>query len=205
MKTAKDISAAILNNDISLSSEFELPEILPCGLNRNDSDIGIYIGIHKITPYKTTLRLIPRIVTLGIGCRRGVMHETISDAVKSALEDANIDPRALERVASIDKKSDEVGLLEFADMSGLPIEFYSADELLKVEGEFSESEFVRSTVGVGNVCERSAVCCIASHCGKTLETESQDVSMNTGRLVIHKTTRDGVTVAAAVRDWRVEF
>ena len=161
-----------------------MPEILPCGLNRNDSDIGIYIGIHKITPYKTTLRLIPRIVTLGIGCRRGVTREAISAAVRSALEGANIDPRALERVASIDKKS---------------------DELLKVEDEFSESEFVRSTVGVGNVCERSAVCCIASHCGKTLETESQDVSMNTGRLVIHKTARDGVTVAAAVCDWRIEF
>lgn len=205
MKTAKDISAAILNNDILLSSEFELPEILPRGLNRNDTDIGIYIGIHNITPYKTTLRLIPRIVTLGIGCRRGVSRETISDAVRSALEDANIDMRAVERVASIDKKSDEVGLLEFADMSGMPIEFYSADELLKVEGEFSESEFVRSTVGVGNGCERSAICCIASHCGKTLETESQDVSMNTGRLVIHKTARDGVTVAAAVCDWRIEF
>ena len=52
--------------------------------------------------------------------------------MRSALEDANIDPRALERVASIDKKSDEVGLLEFVEASGLPIEFYSADELLKV-------------------------------------------------------------------------
>ena len=36
-------------NDLRLD-EFELPEILPCGLNRNDSDIGIHIGIHKITP-----------------------------------------------------------------------------------------------------------------------------------------------------------
>lgn len=186
MRVAKDISAAILNEDISLSSEFVLPEILPCGLNRNDSDIGIYIGIHSITPYKTTLRLIPRIVTLGIGCRRGVSRETISAAVRSVLEDANIDLCAVERVASIDKKSDEVGLLEFVEVSGLPIEFYSADELLKVEGEFSESEFVRSTVGVGNVCERSAL-------------------YRGGRIIINKTARDGVTVAAAIRNWRIEF
>lgn len=183
MKTAKDISAAILNNDISLSSEFELTEILPCGLNRNDSDIGI----HNITPYKTTLRLIPRIVTLGIGCRRGVTREAISAAVRSALEGANIDPRALERVASIDKKSDEVGLLEFVEASGLPIEFYSADELLKVEGEFSESEFVRSTVGVGNVCERSAMYCAAVY-----KAALHNSSINSGgRLIIKKTARDG--------------
>lgn len=160
-----------------------MTEILPCGLNRNDSDIGI----HNITPYKTTLRLIPRIVTLGIGCRRGVTREAISAAVRSALEGANIDPRALERVASIDKKSDEVGLLEFVEASGLPIEFYSADELLKVEGEFSESEFVRSTVGVGNVCERSAMYCAAVY-----KAALHNSSINSGgRLIIKKTARDG--------------
>ena len=47
-----------------------------------------------------------------------------------------------------------------------------------MEGEFEESEFVRSTVGVGNVCERS--------CSRG------------GRLLIHKQAGEGVTVAAAI-------
>ena len=55
-----------------------------------------------------------------------------------------------------------------------------------VPGEFAESEFVRKTVGVGNVCERAAVC-------------------DGGTLIIPKTAKDGVTVAAAVKEWRIEF
>ena len=55
-----------------------------------------------------------------------------------------------------------------------------------IAGEFAESEFVRKTVGVGNVCERAAVC-------------------GGGTLIIPKTAKDGVTVAAAVNEWRIEF
>ena len=74
--------------------------------------------------------------------------------------------------------------------------FILRTSFLKVEGEFSESEFVRSTVGVGNVCERSAMYCAAVY-----KAALHNSSINSGgRLIIKKTARDGVTVAAAVRD-----
>lgn len=187
MKTAKDISAAILTEDVPVSSEFTLPDVFPNGLvHKKDGERGVFIGIHTDTPYTSTLRLIPRIVTLGVGCKRDTPMETIFAAVKETLENHRIDTRAVCRIASIDVKKDEAGLRACAKVLKAPTVFYTADELNAVPGEFSESEFVRKTVGVGNVCERAAVC-------------------DGGTLTIPKTAKDGVTVAAAVQDWRVIF
>ncbi len=187
MKTAKDISAAILTADVPVSSEFALPETLPNGLTAgNTGELGIFIGIHTDVPYTSTLRLIPRIVTLGIGCRRDTPMETIYAVVKETLETHRIDPRAIGCMASIDVKQDEAGLLACAKVLKAQTVFYTADELNAVPGEFTESEFVRKTVGVGNVCERAALC-------------------GGGTLMIPKTAKDGVTVAAAVKEWRIEF
>ena len=187
MDTAKKISAEILVRDIPVCSEYPLPDILPAGLFAGDSgDIGIYIGIKKNTPYRETLRLIPKIVSLGIGCRRGISKERIYDAVTSVFADNGLDTLAVRGIASIDVKKDEIGLTEFARDLGVPAAFYSAGELDSVEGEFEESEFVRKTVGVGNVCERAA-------------------AFGGGKLIVRKTAVDGVTVAAAAAEWRVEF
>ena len=187
LKTAKDVSAAILTADVPISSEFALPQTLPNGLVAgNTGELGIFIGIHTDAPYTSTLRLIPCIVTLGIGCRRDTPMETIFSVVKETLENHCIDTRAVGCVASIDVKADEAGLLACAKVLKAQTVFYTADELNAVPGEFAESEFVRKTVGVGNVCERAAVC-------------------GGGTLIIPKTAKDGVTVAAAVNEWRIEF
>ena len=184
---AKEISARILTKDIPISAEFPLPDILPQGLiPAAHGALGIYIGVKKEFPYTNTLRLIPKIVTLGIGCRRGTPWEKIDAAVNAVFAENAVDPRAVCRVASIDVKRDETGLLAYAEQKGLPLAFFTTEELAAVSGEFDESEFVRRTVGVGNVCERAATCR-----GETL--------------FIRKSAVDGVTVAAAVRDWKIEF
>lgn len=187
LELAKEISAAVLTGDVCAASEYELPERLPAGLAAGETgELGIYIGIHVNEPFRRTLRLIPRIVTLGIGCRRGTAEEDISAAVSQVLEKNKIDARAVSRIASIDVKRDEEGLVSFAKKLGVPAVFYSAQELCEVPGEFAESEFVRQTVGVGNVCERAAAAA-------------------GGRLIVKKTALNGVTVAAAIDDWGVTF
>lgn len=186
-QTAKEISAAILCGPVAISAEYPLPRNLPSGLVAAKSGpMGIYIGIRKVTPYQTTLRLIPRIAILGIGCRRGIPVETIRRAVAQALDAAQIAPESLCAIASIDVKKEEPGLLAYAQEQMLPIQFFDADTLKRVSGDFTESDFVQKTVGVGNVCERAAVCA-------------------GGTLLFHKTVCDGVTVAAAVKDWRIVF
>ena len=187
MAAAKDVSAAILTGDIPVTSEYQLPEELPSGLRRaEEGELGIYIGIHKNDPFGKTLRLIPRTVTLGIGCRKDIPLESVMAAVRSVLDEANIDLRAVGRIASIVNKKDEKGLLETARVIGAETVFFTADELNAVPGEFEESEFVRKTVGTGNVCERAAV-------------------LAGGELIIKKTAVNGVTVAASVQERRIEF
>lgn len=187
MKTAKDISAAILAGDVPVTAEKPLPAVLPVGLTAGETGaLGIYIGIRTASPFAETLHLIPRCVTLGIGCRRAVTAQAVRDAVTAALAVAGIDRRAVCGVASIDVKRDEAGLLAFCEEWKLAPAFYSAETLAAVTGTFSDSEFVERTVGVGNVCERAAM-------------------MGGGTLILSKYAENGVTVAASVSDWRLSF
>ena len=102
-------------------------------------------------------------------------------AVFQAFERARLDIRAAGILASIDLKKGEEGILKFAEKQSLPFVTFSAEELEAVSGSFTESEFVRKTAGIGNVCERSAVLAVGGR----------------GRLWMRKQCLDGVTVAIA--------
>ena len=148
--------------------------------------MGICVSWRQGGPFDVSLALSPKVVRLGIGCRRGAGREAIEAAVSSVLEDWDICPQAVKCVCSIDLKRDEPGLLDFCRERGWPAEFYAAGELAAVEGDFTHSDFVRAVTGVDNVCERAAL-------------------LGAEKLIVRKTARDGVTVAAAVEHWEVRF
>ena len=125
----------------------------------------------------------PQNLVLGIGCRRGLSAETIERAATIMLWDYGIPLARVCEAATVDLKRDEGGLLWFAKAHQLSLQFFTADELASVPGEFSSSERVLQVVGVGNVCERAAVLCGGS-----------------GKLIVKKTARDGVTVAVFERE-----
>lgn len=137
------------------------------------------------------LRLVPRIVILGIGCKRGTEKERIEAAVEEALSRWNIEPESAAAVATIDIKKEEAGLLSYVREHGLSFQTYPAERLLQAEGEFSPSSFVKEITGVDNVCERAAV--------------SLAEDLGGGKLMMRKQAGGGVTVAAAVRDWKVKL
>ena len=148
--------------------------------------LGIFAGYHLRLPFERTLRLIPRCLSLGIGCRKGTPKVKIEKAVLKVFADEGLDIRAIDGVYSIDIKSDEQGLIEFCGDMKLPLKFYSADELSAVSGDFSQSDFVKSVTGVDNVCERAA---LASSDG----------------IIVKKTALNGVTVAVGVKNKEVQF
>ena len=123
---------------------------------------------------------MPRCLTLGVGCRRGVSAAQIEAVFRRFCAERSVLKDAISSAASIDRKSDEAGLLEFCQSHGWPVSFYTADELKAAEGSFSPSDFVRETVGADNVCERSAV------------------YASDGALFEKKYASDGVTFALAV-------
>ena len=138
-----------------------------------------------------TLRIVPRIVCAGVGCRRGIPARNIENAIRTAFEEACISENALCGVSSIDIKADEEGLREFCESRRLPLVTFSAEELMSVKGTFTQSAFVKEITGADNVCERSAVLGADSDCEDSL--------------IFRKHAYDGVTVALAVRTFAPDF
>ena len=187
MAAAKAVSAAILEGDVPLRSDFSLEGDLPPGIvPAGSGELGVYITCGTKEPFRRTLRLIPPVLHLGLGCRRGTPDTAIQEAVETVFRDNGLDLRAVKEAASIDLKADEPGLLAFCEAMGRPVRFYSAETLRGAAGTFSGSDFVRETTGVDNVCERAAV-------------------MGGGKLIVRKTALGGVTVAVAMEDWEVRF
>ena len=105
--------------------------------------------------------------------------EALESAIFQFCEQCQISFLSIKQLASIDVKANEVGLLALSQKYKLPFITYSAAVLQAQEGVFAHSDYVAKTVGVGNVCERSAV--VASK----------------GRLLVGKTTYPGITLALA--------
>lgn len=187
MASAKAVSAAILEGEVPLKSDFPISDNLPSGVIPGErGKVGIFLTYGTEEPFDSTLRLLPKVLHLGIGCRKGISAETIEDVVCQVLQQHHIDRRSIARVASIDRKAQEPGLLEFCEKNHWQAVFYTAQELSLVGGAVSSSSFVESVVGVDNVCERAAL-------------------MEADKLLVNKTARDGVTVALALKSMEVQF
>ena len=187
MKAAKEVSAAILEGDVPMQSDAQVVGALPPGLILSDKgQVGIAFSVFTHEPYPRTLRLIPKALTLGIGCRKGISTNQIEDAVRAVFDKHKLDIRGIKQAATIDIKQEEAGLIAFCKIWNIPLAFYSAQQLGALPGAFTASEFVRHAVGIDNVCERAAL-------------------MQGGKLIVSKTAADGVTVAVAEDAWEVRF
>lgn len=136
-----------------------------------------------------TLVLTPRVVTIGIGCRKGKPASDVAEALQRVLKEEQIPEEALVGIASIDLKKEETGILETAHEMGLPFITYTSEELLAVQGDFTPSAFVKKTTGVDNVCERSALL----------------LAGDGGTIIRKKEAGNGVTVALAIQKWGIQF
>jgi cobalt-precorrin 5A hydrolase len=120
--------------------------------------VGVAITDESISPpWPVTLWLRPRVLILGIGCRRGVAKSILDAASEDFLKGAGRSPLALKAAASINLKKDEPAILDFCRERGIPFLTYGAEELRGVQGSFSFSQKVLEVTGVDNVCERAAV------------------------------------------------
>lgn len=159
-------------------------------------DFDVYIGNFVVSEngkpeINAKLYLLPKVYVLGIGCRRGKTKEEIGSFVTDVLNGLNIDKRQIRRITSVDIKKDEEGLKAFADELNVPFETFTPEELNKIPGEFSESDFVMNKVGVGCVSERAA----AAGSGSLFASDRN--------LVLRKQAENGITLAIAKTEWRL--
>ena len=173
---ARAVSAALLEGEaVGFRSDDGAP--CPAGLTEGPAALGVWVTCRSgAGPFPRTLRLAPKRLILGIGCRRGTAVEAIEAAAAEAL--AGYEPLAVAAVATIDLKQDEPGLRAFCTARDLPLLAFSAGELAAAEGEFTPSDFVKRVTGVDNVCERAAAAA-------------------GGRIVVPKLAKNGVTAAVA--------
>ena len=106
-----------------------------------------------------TLVLRPPTMVVGIGCRRDTPKELILEAIKDSLLNVNRSPKSVAAAASVHVKSDEVGLLAAVEELQWPIHFFTQEEMAPFieASHIEESNFVKQTIGVGNVCETTAL------------------------------------------------
>lgn len=216
MKLAKEISAAILKGEqIGVSSDYPIGGKLPEQLwyvpengnltagtdavptvddleqlpeHNQMPKIGIRISLYEEDgPFEKTLHLMPRTLTVGIGCRKGIEIEAAEELLNKTLKENRLSVRSIERLCTIDIKKEEAALMQLADKLGVPLQVFSAAELEQASGEFTASNFVNQITGVDNVCERAAV------------------MGGRGELIVRKQALNGATIAIAVRAEKFRF
>ncbi|MFI3170589.1 MAG: cobalamin biosynthesis protein [Faecalibacterium sp.] len=183
-----------------------------------NAQIGLLLGYSTALPGVDLplLRLIPPMLTLGIGCKKGTIAQQIETLVQSVLTAQQIDPAAVRCVASIDLKAQEPGLLAFCKAQRYALQCYSAAQLQAVQGDFTASAFVQSITGVDNVCERAAILAAqgaakpisqgaVQNMAQISDHSTVQMAQNTAHLICRKISRDGVTLAIAAQELEVCF
>ncbi len=174
---------------VGLSTEIPIEGTVPRGLTMADSgDFGIRISRDPSEhPFDNTFNLVPMDISVGVGCKRGTDPEKMLEFVKTILEEDGIAPERVGSISSVDLKSDERAVLELAAAFKCPVMFFTADELMSLEGKFSSSNFVKSVTAVDCVCERSAV------------------KARGGEIIRRKTASNGMTIALCKTDFELRF
>lgn len=95
-------------------------------------------------------------VALGLGCDRNTGLATLQTAVNFALQSVNLSLENVCLLASIDKKSDEVAMLELSQLQNWPLQFYPAEQLAKVKVP-NPSAVVLKYMGTPSVSEAAAL------------------------------------------------
>jgi cobalt-precorrin 5A hydrolase len=145
-----------------------------------ESAATIYIDDKLIDLPAYVLVLRPATLVAGIGCNRNTPMEEINALLNETFKKYQLAGSSLNRIATIELKADEPGLIDFAKTLNVPIEFFSRKELNQVEDIQTPSAMVEKHVGVKSVCEAAAI-----------------LASQMGTLIVPKQTTPNVTVAIA--------
>ena len=99
------------------------------------------------------IKVIPKDIVIGIGCRRNTDSELLKETLDDLLKRYNIHIKSIKEIGSIDVKYDEKAILDLAENLSVPFKTVSTNEISKVDYLFEKSEFVKKNVGVYCVSE----------------------------------------------------
>ncbi|HKK95184.1 MAG TPA: cobalamin biosynthesis protein [Anaerovoracaceae bacterium] len=160
----------------------KIKEVSKCALEGEiiDPYKDAEIGIYKKDTEK--LILVPKVLSVGIGCKKGTEPQKLKDFYSKIFKELNIYECAVSSIATIDIKKDEDAINRLCEDKAVSLQIFTSEELNKLDGDFTSSDLVKKTVGTDNVCERSAVL------------------VNQGKLILKKTSLDGMTIAISIKE-----
>lgn len=119
-------------------------------------------------------------IIIGIGCKRGVSSAEVKDAIRNALNDADVSIERVRLAGTVDLKANEAGLLSALEELDIPLRVVSRAEIETCAKNYSKSDFVIEKIGVGGVCEPAAL-----------------ISGRKTKLILKKRKYPGITIAIA--------
>ncbi len=183
----KHISSELVNGGkVSLYSDCNLRGILPGNVlpyeKGQKCKRAVVLSNREDVPVaaEKVLLLRPKNLIMGIGCKKGKSRDEIEAAVMDFLKREKRSILSVRRIASIDLKSKEPGIVDFCLGKGIEFVTYRAEKIKLAAEKFSNSEFVKKVTGVGNVAESCAV-----------------IAGEKAKLVCPKTIYSGITLALA--------
>lgn len=112
-----------LYTDVDVSS-------LPTGLKQVDNFQNADIIVSHFTEFPTTCPVFrPRNLVVGIGCNRCTPVNEFDDALNDLFNELHLSRTSIRNLTSIDKKNDEVGLLQFAEENCWQIDFFDSNTI----------------------------------------------------------------------------
>jgi cobalt-precorrin 5A hydrolase len=98
------------------------------------------------------------ILVIGLGCQRGCPALVLRGLIEVTLVEHQLALSDITALASIDRKSQEPGLLELAEELGLPLHFFSAEEMAAFEPQLTHRSLIAyDTTGCYGVAESAAL------------------------------------------------
>lgn len=154
--------------------------------NNHEADVIISgdEAIKNRLPGTADILLCPKKYAVGIGCKKGTSYDDLRAYFDKVIKDNGVSLNEVGAIASIDLKENEEGIIELCRYLRIPFITFTAVLLSQAKGEYEESDFVKETVGVGNVCERAAML----------------LTGNRGKIIQKKISENGMTIAIAVSE-----
>lgn len=124
------LSTRLVNRgQLSLYADVEVSS-LPAGLQQVDDSRQADFAVSHLTGIEQSCPVFrPRNLVVGIGCNRGTPANEFEDAINELFNDLHLSRASIRNLASIDKKNDEVGLLQFAEDNCWQIDFFDSNTI----------------------------------------------------------------------------
>ena len=128
---------------------------------RSDATLTVRVTDAPDSGDQDTLVFHSRRFALGVGCERGIPESELADLVERTLAGADLSPRSLAGVFSVDLKADEPAVHAVAGALGLPARFFDPPALEALTPRLANpSDAVFREVGCHGVSEAAALAAV---------------------------------------------